>query len=210
MNLNSSNRNKIILLVILAITLIFTNLNLNTNNASNFDVRENFPFKLAEWKGEEIKLENNAVYKVMDPEDLVFRAYTKNADIIPVNLSIILADNKRKVHDPLFCFKLQGFEFLEMKDMVLEPGLTVSHLSAVRADKKYSFIFWYTDLGKNYSSRQDFWKNIILNKITGKPIKTYGIVILNTEKSYEKELFEFAKKTNDFLFNKLAEVEGIK
>jgi len=114
-----------------------------------------------------------------------------------------LADNKKKIHDPQICYKLQGFEFLNTKKIKLTPDLAANFIRTKKENKEYLFIYWYTDLDANYATRTEFWSKIIFKKIFGKPIKTYGIVILYTPIENEENLKKFAIEVNRILFAKI-------
>jgi hypothetical protein len=192
---------KLFLAIIFIFTFIVANVD-SFNTASNFSIAKKFPKNINEWNGEDFKLEkNNSIFSVMLPEDVVLRVYKKSDT--KISMALILANDKKKIHDPQVCYKLQGFIFLDRKKIKLAPALNVNLLRAQKANKEYSFIFWYTDLDTNYTTRTEFWRTIICKKIFEKPIKTYGIVILYTPVKNEENLRKFALQVNYILFTKI-------
>jgi len=182
---------------------IMANIDFNRNAASNFSVTKKFPKNINGWVGQNLKLEKNSgIFKIMSTEDLILRVYkkTNNNDI---KMALVLADNKKKIHDPQICYKLQGFKFLNKKKLTLSPDLTANFIKTKKADKEYLFIYWYTDLEANYATRTEFWSAIIFKKITGKPVKTYGIVILYTPEENIENLKKFALEVNKILYKQI-------
>ena len=182
---------------------IMANIDFNRNAASNFSVTKKFPKNINGWVGQNLKLEKNrGIFKIMSPEDLILRVYkkTNNNDI---KMALVLADNKKKIHDPQICYKLQGFKFLNKKKLTLSPDLTANFIKTKKADKEYLFIYWYTDLNNNFATRTEFWSEIIFKKLTGKSIKTYGIVILYTPEENIENLKKFALEVNKILYKQI-------
>jgi hypothetical protein len=197
----SQTSKKITLIIVFILTFAVANFGINKNTSSNFSMAKNFPKEFKGWVGEDLKLEKtNAVFKIMAPQDLLLRFYQKEKVQDPINLTIVMADNKKKIHDPQMCYKLQGFVFEKPQVKKLKNNLNVTYIKAKKENKPYRFIFWYTDLDNNYSTRTEFWKKIILNKLTGKPIKTYGIIISYTPEKNEKNLINFLSDVNNILF----------
>jgi len=196
-------KRKLFLFIIIIFAYIIANIDFTKNIASNFSFTEKFPKNINGWVGQNLKLEKNSgIFKIMSPEDLILRVYkkTNNNDI---KMALVLADDKKKIHDPQICYKLQGFEFLDTKKIKLAPDLAVNFIKTKRVGKEYLFIYWYTDLEANYTTRVEFWSAIILKKITGKPIKTYGIVILYTPVKNVENLKKFALEINKILYNQI-------
>ncbi|HBG49061.1 MAG TPA: hypothetical protein DDW90_06090 [Cyanobacteria bacterium UBA9971] len=194
---------KIILFLSMFFIFIMANIDFNRNAASNFSVTKKFPKNINGWVGQNLKLEKNSgIFKIMSTEDLILRVYkkTNNNDI---KMALVLADNKKKIHDPQICYKLQGFKFLNKKKLTLSPDLTANFIKTKKADKEYLFIYWYTDLEANYATRTEFWSAIIFKKITGKPVKTYGIVILYTPEENIENLKKFALEVNKILYKQI-------
>jgi len=195
---------KIFIILIIIFTFLITNADFTKNTASNFSITKKFPKSINGWVEQNLKLEKTSeIFKVMSPEDLILRVYKNKNSRNDINLALILTDDKKKVHDPQICYKLQGFEFLDTKNIKLTPNLNVNFIKIKKAKKEYLFIYWYTDLDANYTTRTEFWREIIFKKIMGKPIKAYGIVILYTPIENTANLKKFALKINDILFNQI-------
>jgi hypothetical protein len=192
---------KIILIIIIIFAFIIANLSPSGNVASNFFIAQKFPENINGWIGQNLEIEKtNEVFSVISPVDLVLRTYQKYGEKNEINLTLVLTYDKKKVHDPQICYKLQGFKFLNAKKVRLSSNLTANFMNTKKANQNYLFMYWYTDLDKNYTTRSEFWQNIILKKIINKPIKTYGIVILYTPIKNAENLKKFALKVNDILF----------
>jgi len=191
-------------ILIIIFTFIIANANFTKNIASNFSVTKRFPKNINGWVGQNLDInKTNKVFKVMSPEDLVLRVYKKSNGKNKINMALILADNKKKIHDPQICYKLQGFEFLDTEKIKLSPDLTANFIKTKKANKEYLFIYWYTDLEATYATRSEFWREIVFKKLTGKPIKAYGIVILYTPVENTENLKNFAIEVNKILFTQI-------
>ena len=195
---------KLLIILIIIFTFIIANADLKQNTASNFSVTKKFPPNINGWVGQNLKIkEKSHLFKVMSPKDLILKVYKKSNIKNQINMALVLADNKKKIHDPQICYKLQGFEFLDTNKIKLAPDLNVNFIKTKKANKEYLFIYWYTDLEANYTTRTEFWCEIIFKKLTGKPIKTYGIVILYTPVENTENLKKFALKVNNILFTQI-------
>lgn len=193
---------KIILIVIIGFIFIISNFNSGKNNSVKLGfVPGKFPKSINGWVGQDFKFEEKSgIFEIISPENFILRTYEKKNNANKINTALILADNKKEIHDPRLCYNLQGFKFLDTKIKQLAPNLNLSYIKTKKADKEYLFIYWYTDLEKNYATRAEFWREIILKKIFGKPVKAYGIVILYTPAKNKENLENFALETNNILF----------
>lgn len=195
---------KIAVVLFIIFTFIISNINLQQNIASNFSITKRFPKNINGWIGQNLKIEEESnLFKVISSDDIILKFYKKSNCKNEINMALILADNKKKVHDPQICYKLQGFEFLNAKKIKLSPDLKVNFIETKKAAKKYLFIYWYTDLDDTYATRAEFWSEIIYKKIFNKPIKTYGIVILYTPIENTENLKKFALEVNKILFKQI-------
>lgn len=194
---------KIILIVIILFTFILANVDFGKKIASSYSDAKRFPKNINGWTGQNHEFnKTSGIFNIMSQEDFILRVYKKTGKK-DINMALVLADNKNKVHDPQICYKLQGFEFLKAKNIKLSPELNANFIKTRKERKEYLFIYWYTDLDKNYSTRTEFWREIIFRRIAGKPIKAYGIVILYTPVENTKDLKKFALKVNKILFSKI-------
>ncbi len=194
---------KIFLIIIIVFIFIAANFNLSKNIAGNFSITKKFPENINGWTGHDCQVEKtNKIFTIIPSKDIVLRLY-KKAGLDGINMALILADDKKRIHDPQICYKLQGFRFLDKQKIQLAPNLKVNFIKSQKKSRKYSFIYWYTDLDANYTTRTEFWRKIAFKKIFGKPIKTYGIVILYTPVENQKNLKKFSQEVNNILFTKI-------
>lgn len=196
---------KIIIIFIFIFTFVISNTNFTKNTVNNLSANPltSFPKNINGWGGQNLKIEKtNRLFKIMSTREIILRLYKKPDNKNKINLTLVLADNKSKVHDPKICYKLQGFEFLDKKIIKLAPNLNVNFIKTKKSGKEYLFMYWYTDLESNYTTRISFWKEIILKKLMNKPIKSYGIIILYTPVENTENLKKFALKTNNILLNR--------
>lgn len=192
---------KFILVAIFAFIYIIANFDLNQEKVpcTKF-IAKNLPLNINGAKGQNITFkETSGIFDIMSPDDFVLRIYKDSKKTEEINLALILADDKKKIHDPKLCYKLQGFEFINTKFKQLMPGLCPSYIKTIKEGKEYIFMYWYTDLDKNYATRAEFWREIIFKKIFGKTTNTYGIVILYTPVENSKNLEKFAIEVNKIL-----------
>ena len=202
-NIKLLNR-QIIIILIFIFAFIIANADFTKNTTNSFSGKPPFllPQNINGWVGQNLKIaEKSHIFEIMSPKDLILRIYKKSNFDDEINLALVLADNKKKIHDPQICYKLQGFKFIDTKKIKLAPDLPVNFIKTKRKNKEYLFIYWYTDLNNNFATRTEFWSEIIFKKLTGKPIKTYGIVILYTPVENTENLKKFALKVNKILFN---------
>jgi len=199
---------KLFLIMIIIFTFIFANTKQNTAKLNSHFSAKKFPKIINAWRGEDLEIKKESgVFEVMSKEDLILRVYKNSNWKNEIKMAVVLADDKKKIHDPKICYKLQGFEFLDTKKIKLPDGLNANYIKTKKAGKEYSFIYWYTDLDADYSDRSEFWKEIIFKKLTGKRIKTYGIVILYTPTENTENLKKFAPEVNDILINQIGNVK---
>ncbi len=192
---------EVFIITILLTLYAFTNLAPSITSSKNYKVANWFPENINNYLGIDVKLEKNSpVYSEILKENLVLRTYKLNDN--EINLALVLANNKKSVHDPQVCYVLQGFNFLEKSKKQIAQNLNINTIKANKRNKEYSFIYWYTDLDKTFTSRVNFWESIILKKLMNKPIKSYGCIILYSDKENKKDLELFALKINQILFDK--------
>lgn len=199
--LKQANNNVIVIIIVL-IAFIFANVDFNRNTDSLHSrfIAGKFPENVNGWLGYDHEFnKTSGIFKILSREDFILRVYKKEGEK-NINLALILADNKSKVHDPQVCYKLQGFEFFDEKRTKLSSNLIANCIKTKKEGREYLFIYWYTDLDKNYTTREEFWREIAFKKIFGKPIKSYGIVILYTPVENTEDLTKFAIKINKYLF----------
>ena len=202
----SHRSRRIIIILIFLFTFVISNTDFTKNTVNNLSASQHlsFPENINGWSGQNLKIEKtNRLFKIMSAKEIILRLYKKSDNKNKINLTLVLADNKSKVHDPKICYKLQGFEFLDKKIIKLAPDLNVNFIKTKKANKEYLFIYWYTDLEANYATRIESWKEIIFKKLVGKPIKAYGIVILYTPVENTENLKKFALEVNKILFTRI-------
>ncbi len=118
---------------------------------------DNFPNKIGEWQGVDVKV-NRRVYEILNPDGLLFKEYT-NKKGEKVALVIVLGLNKREsFHPPEVCYSggggtvdsktvekisLTGGQTLEVNKLIVENTRNRSQQAAM---------FWFTAGDQHFAS----------------------------------------------------------
>ena len=186
---------KIIILFLLVLAAFLANFGLNKNPVLKHKINIIFPYKFYGWDGTDSKADN-AVYKVLDPNELLLRSYRQGDR--QISLSIVLTNKRDHIHDPQICYRGQGIDMKEQKP-VMYKDIKAIFVNGKKRQRDYKVIYWYTTIDKTYSSRSQFMKEVITSIIMGRPIPEYALVIVSGIDIDEQELSEFAEKVNDEL-----------
>lgn len=189
---------KIIIICILILSFALANLHFHNVETTPPKINQLIPTEFSNWKSKDIKIDK-AVFKFLDPDELLSRVYTDSKTGKKIFLSIVLTDKRARIHDPNICYRMQNIEMDSEKTV----NITSEHLAKLVLGKKgkesYDIIYWYTDLKSNYPERAVFMKQIALAKFLDQPMKGFALVILISSKDNKGDINQLATQINDVL-----------
>ena len=136
------------------------------------------PTELAGMPGRDLDL-SQTVLEDLRSDGILSRAYTR-PDGIPVWLIIVYFENARLgAHDPLLCYRSQGFELEQLPDEIIETSLgrvPTKTFRAVRGNRVERVnYFWYTAGAKALAEVRVFRDDMFLQGL--KKNRSFGAFV---------------------------------
>lgn len=116
---------------------------------------KNFPRQIGSWQYEGDIFMNEAGYKALGPQALIFRKYA-NSKGESVVLTIVYHENQRwGAHDVEVCYTSQGWTAIKenglsvQKIFLKRPGLTVNKMEVENPQARQTVVYWWFTQGKH-------------------------------------------------------------
>ena len=105
-----------------------------------------------------------AEVQVYQKADAIKRLYQTRSERF-VLTAIDGANNRHAVHDPLYCFRGDGWQVLQQRGLTL-PGGQASLLTLGRGDQRAEALFWFTNGRERHTSATRAWLMSLWKKAT--------------------------------------------
>ena len=189
---------KITIFIMLFSALLIANPFTQVNKSHyKVNVDDIIPVSFNGWHGDDLPIDKT-IYTRIFPNELVIRKYQNPTIHKDIYLTVVLSPERSHIHDPLICYKLQGFKFIKFEKSLLKDDMPVTIANTLKDNKNYTFLYWYTNLQKDFDNRTDFFKDYFFSKLENRN-SISGLIILYSQDCDKKTIKEFAIKINNVI-----------